>query len=167
MHGTPKQRLCRRLHRSSDMLMFYHSLFLLTGQTTKEKFCILVSPQTFTRTLTNLSQMMAHLNFPSQLCAILQIDTMDRIGAETSMLSVRVKNGKIISICKNKKTLFGRVEIYKALSMLFRPMQSVNTSRSDLAELFESWLVSKGLKLRRVRLWVCLMFIIKAKSNPC
>ena len=47
--------------------------------------------------------------------------------------------------------------------MLFRPMQSVNTSRSDLAELFESWLVSKGLKLRRVRLWVCLMFIIKAK----
>ena len=69
-----------------------------------------------------------------------------QVGAETSMLSIRVKNGKIISICKNKKTLFGRVEIYKALSMLFRPMQSVNTSRSDLAELFESWLVSKGIE---------------------
>ncbi len=69
-----------------------------------------------------------------------------QVGAETSMLSIRVKGGKIISICKDKKTLFGRVEIYKALSILFRPMQSVNTSRSDLAELFESWLVSKGIE---------------------
>lgn len=69
-----------------------------------------------------------------------------QVGAETSMLSIRVKGGKIISICKDKKTLFGRVEIYKALSILFRPMQSVNAARSDLAELFESWLVSKGIE---------------------
>ena len=69
-----------------------------------------------------------------------------QVGAETSMLSIRVKGGKIISICKDKKTLFGRVEIYKALSILLRPMQSVNTSRSDLADLFESWLVSKGIE---------------------
>lgn len=69
-----------------------------------------------------------------------------QVGAETSMLSIRVKCGKIISICKDKKTLFGRVEIYKALSILFRHVQSVNTSRSDLAELFESWLVSKGIE---------------------
>ena len=69
-----------------------------------------------------------------------------QVGAETSMLSVRIKGGKIISICKNKKTLFGRIEIYRALSILFRHMQSVNASRSDLAELFESWLVSKGIE---------------------
>ena len=69
-----------------------------------------------------------------------------QVGAETSMLSIRVKGGKIISICKDKKTLFGRVEIYKALSSLFRPMQSVNAARSDLAELFESWLVNKGIE---------------------
>lgn len=69
-----------------------------------------------------------------------------QVGAETSMLSIRVKGGKIISICKDKKTLFGRVEIYKALSILFRHMPCVNTSRSNLAELFESWLVSKGIE---------------------
>lgn len=69
-----------------------------------------------------------------------------QVGAETSMLSVRVKNGKIISICKDKKTLFGRVEIYKVLCILFRHMQSVNAARSDLAELFESWLVSKMIE---------------------
>ena len=69
-----------------------------------------------------------------------------QVGAETSMLSIRVKGGKIISICKDKKTLFGRVEIYKALSILFRHMPCINTSRSDLADLFESWLVSKGIE---------------------
>ena len=69
-----------------------------------------------------------------------------QVGAETSMLSIRVKGGKIISICKDKKTLFGRVEIYKALSILLRHMPCINTSRSDLADLFESWLVSKGIE---------------------
>lgn len=69
-----------------------------------------------------------------------------QVGAETSMLSIRVKGGKIISICKDKKTLFGRVEIYKTLSSLFRHTPCVNTSRSDLAELFESWLVSEGIE---------------------
>jgi len=69
-----------------------------------------------------------------------------QVGAETSMLSIRVKGGKIISICKDKKTLFGRVEIYKTISMLFRHMPCINAARSDLAELFESWLVSKGIE---------------------
>lgn len=71
-----------------------------------------------------------------------------QVGAETSMLSIRVKGGKIISICKDKKTLFGKVEIYKALCILFKRMPCVDSdrSRSDLAELFESWLVSKGIE---------------------
>ena len=69
-----------------------------------------------------------------------------QVGAETSMLSIRVKGGKIISICKNKKTLFGRVEIYKALSILLRPMQCIDTSRSDLCSIFEAWLVDKGVE---------------------
>ena len=69
-----------------------------------------------------------------------------QVGAETSMLSIRVKGGKIISICKDKKTLFGRVEIYKALCILFKRMPCLDTSRSDLADLFKSWLVSKGIE---------------------
>ncbi len=69
-----------------------------------------------------------------------------QVGAETSMLSIRVNGGKIISICKDKKTLFGRVEIYKTLSSLFRHTPCINTARSDLAELFNSWLVSKGIE---------------------
>lgn len=88
-----------------------------------------------------------------------------QVGAETSMLSIRIKDGKIISICKNKKTLFGRVEIYKALCILFQRMPCVDRSRSCLAELFESWLVSKGIEASSCAAMGLLDIYYKSKNR--
>ena len=69
-----------------------------------------------------------------------------QMGAETSMLSVKVKDGSIISVCNNKKTLFGRIDIYNVFCMLFRYVAPLSASGPLLSDAFEDWLLDKGVK---------------------
>ena len=73
-----------------------------------------------------------------------------QIGAETSMFSVKVKDGSIISVCKNKKTLFGRIDIRNVFCILLRYVAQLSASGPLLSDAFEDWLLDKEVKASSV-----------------